>query len=70
MNALVAVNGKQHTYELSLRRYYRDDPLSMELLSKKSLFYSARRLCCKSARQRVCSFRKFGIDGGYVQDCY
>src|SRR6476646_1581994 len=69
-NALVAVNGQQHAYELPLRRHYRDDPLSMELLSKKSLFYSARRLCRKSARQRVCSFRSFRIDGRYVQDCH
>jgi hypothetical protein len=41
-DALVAVNGQQHTYGLPLRRHYRDDPFSMELLSKKSLFYSAR----------------------------
>ena len=69
-DALVAVNGQQDTSGLPLGRHYRDDPLSMELLSKKSLFYTARRLCGKSARQRVCSFRKFRIDGGYVQDCY
>ena len=69
-DALVAVNGQQHAYELPLRRHYRDDPLSMKLLSKKSLFYSPRRLCRKSARQRVCSFRKIRVDRGYVQNCY
>src|SRR6476646_2890673 len=69
-DALVAVNGQQDTNEMALRRYYRDDPLSMKLLSKKSLFYSARRLCRKSARQHVCSFRSFRIDGRYVQDCH
>src|SRR6516164_6888867 len=65
-DALVAVNGQQHPYGLPLPRYHRNDPLSMELLSKKSLFYSPRRLCRKSARQRVCAFREFRIDGRYV----
>src|SRR6516164_7698843 len=66
-DALVAVNGQQHTYELPLRWHYRDDPLPMKLPSKKSLFYSERRLFRKSARQCMRSFRKFRIDGRYVQ---
>src|SRR5262245_36579178 len=49
-DALVGVNGQQHTYELSLWWHYCDDPLSMELLSKKSLFYSERGLFRKSPR--------------------
>src|SRR5262245_20746652 len=40
----------------------------MELLSKKPLFYGACRLCRQGARQRMCSFGKFRIDGRYVQD--
>jgi hypothetical protein len=37
-DALVAVNRQQHAYDAALRRRYRDDPLSTELVSKKSLF--------------------------------
>jgi hypothetical protein len=40
-NALVAVNRQQHACTPSLWRRYRDDPLSTELLTKKSLFYRA-----------------------------
>src|SRR5215470_2859553 len=67
-DALVTINGQQHTCGRPVRRHYRDDPLSMELLSKKSLFYGACRLCHQSARQRMCSFGKFRIDGRYVQN--
>jgi hypothetical protein len=42
-DTLVAVNRQQHTSSASLRRRYRDDPLSTEVLTKKSLFYRARR---------------------------
>ena len=69
-DALVAVNRQQHACSASLRRRYRDDPLSTELLTKKSLFYRARRSYCERASQRVRSFREFGIDGRDVQDCY
>jgi hypothetical protein len=69
-DALVAVNRQQHAYGAALRRRYRDDPLSTELLSKKSLFYGPRRSYRKGASQRVRSFRELGIDGRYVQDCY
>ena len=69
-DALVAVNRQQHAWNAALRRRYRDDPLSTELLSKKSLFYGARRSYCKRASQRVRSFREFRIDGRYVQDCH
>src|SRR5262249_5476215 len=41
-NALVAVDRQQPACHPSLRRRYRDDPLSTELLTKKSLFYRAR----------------------------
>jgi hypothetical protein len=41
-NALVAVNRQQHAFTPSLWRRYRDDPLSTELRTKKSLFYCAR----------------------------
>ena len=34
---------KQHAWSTSLRRRYRNDPLSTEVLAKKSLFHSARR---------------------------
>jgi len=51
-------------------RRYRDDPLATELLSKKSLFYGARRSDRQRTGQRVRSFREFGINGGYVQDRY
>src|SRR5712692_7780133 len=40
------------------------------MCSKKSLFYSAGRSHCKGASQRVRFFRKFGIDGRYVQNCH
>src|SRR6267154_1989810 len=69
-DALVAVNRQQHAYDAALRRRYRDDPLTTELLSKKSLFYGSRRSCRKGASQRVRSLRELGIDGRYVQDCY
>src|SRR5882724_13415592 len=42
-DALVAINRQQHADNAALRRRYRDDPLSTELLSKKSLFYGPRR---------------------------
>jgi hypothetical protein len=58
-----------HTPSAALGRRYRNDPLSTELLSKKSLFYCASRSYCMGAGQRVRSFREVGIDGGYVQDC-
>src|SRR5260370_15022139 len=67
---LVDGNRQQHAYDAALRRRYRDDPLSTELLSKKSLFYGPRRSCRKGASQRVRSLRELGIDGRYVQDCY
>jgi hypothetical protein len=41
-DALVAVDRQQHACTPSLRRRYPDDPLSTELLTKKSLFYRAR----------------------------
>src|SRR5712691_7593287 len=69
-DALVAVNRQQHAYSAALRRRHRDDPLSTELLSKKSLFYGPRRSYRKGASQRVRSFRELGIDGRYVQHCY
>src|SRR6476469_313110 len=69
-DALVAVNRQQHAWRASLRRRYRSDPLSTELLTKKSLFYRARRSYCERASQRVRSFGEFGIDGRDVQDCY
>src|SRR6516162_3607318 len=68
-DALVGIDGQQNAYELPLRGHYGDDPLSMELLSKKSLFYCDSGLFRKSPRQCMCSFRKFRIDGRYVQDC-
>src|SRR6267142_2329773 len=66
-DALVAVNRQQHAWRASLRRRYRDDPLSTELLTKKSLFYRARRPYCERASERVRSFGEFRIDGR-VQD--
>src|SRR5215510_9477319 len=69
-DALVAVNRQQHARNVAIGRRYRDDPLSTELLSKKSLFYGARRSYRQRASQRVRSFREFGINGGYVQDCH
>src|SRR5262249_29838543 len=42
-DALVAVNRQQHARNAALGRGYRDDPLSTELLAKKSLFYGPRR---------------------------
>ena len=68
-DALAAVNRQQHAWSTSLLRRYRDDPLSTELLTKKSLFYRARRSYCERACQRVRSFGEFGIDGRDVQDC-
>src|SRR5580693_5523272 len=68
-DALVGVNRQQHTWNAAFGRRYRNDPLSAELLSKKSLFYGARRFCCKGAGQRVRSFRELGIDRRYIQDC-
>src|SRR6266404_2472327 len=69
-DALVAVNRQQHAYRAALWRRYRDDPLSTELLSKKSLFDGPRRSYRKGASQRMRCFRELGIDGRYVQDCY
>src|SRR4029077_3798640 len=68
-HVLVAINRQQHPPSPALGRRNRYDPLSTELLSKKSLFYGARRSYCKGAGQRMRSFREIGIDGGYVQDC-
>jgi hypothetical protein len=42
-DSLVAVNRQQHTQNPTLGWGYGDDPLSTELLSKKPLFYGARR---------------------------
>src|SRR6516162_5843294 len=69
-DALVAVNRQQHAWNAALGRRYRDDPLSTELLSKKSLLYGSRRSHCKGAGQRVRSFREFGIYRRYIQDCH
>src|SRR5438132_10174472 len=52
-DVLVAVNRQQHAGSASLRRRYRDDPLSTELFTKKSLFYRARRSYCERASERV-----------------
>src|SRR5258708_5014758 len=68
--ALVAVNRQQHARSASFRRRYRDNPLSTELLTKKSFFYRARRSYCERASQRVRSFGEFRIDGRDVQNCY
>src|SRR5262249_2969973 len=68
-DALVPVERQQHACDAALRRRYRDDPLSTELLAKKSLFYGPRRFYREGASQRVRSFRELGIDGRYVQDC-
>jgi hypothetical protein len=40
-DSLAAVNRQQHTRSASFRQRYRDDPLSTELLTKKSFFYRA-----------------------------
>ena len=56
-DALVAVGGQQHAGSAIFRRGNRDDPLSAELLSEKSLFYGARRCHRKGAGQRMRSFR-------------
>jgi hypothetical protein len=69
-DALIAVNRQQHACSTSLLRRYRDDPLSTELLTKKSLFYRARRSYGERTSQRVRSFGEFRIYGGDVQDCY
>jgi len=53
--------------ERRLGRCYRDNPLSMEMRSKEALFYSAGRSHGKGASQCMRSFRKFGIDGRYIQ---
>jgi hypothetical protein len=67
---LVTVDRQQHTLSAFLRRRYRDDPLSAELLTKKSFFYRACESYCECAGERVRSFGEFRIDGGDVQDCH
>jgi hypothetical protein len=69
-DTLAAVNRQQHVLSASLRRRYRDDPLSTEVLTKKSLFYRACRSQCERTSERVRSFREFRIDGRDVQHCY
>src|SRR5258707_5624559 len=50
-DALAAVNRQQHACSTSLRRRYRDDPLSAELLAKKSLFRSEEHTSELQSRQ-------------------
>jgi hypothetical protein len=52
-DALAAVHGQQHTVDARLVRPDHDDPLSVELLSEKSLFYRARRRHREWAGQRM-----------------
>src|SRR6266403_1199701 len=68
-DALASGNRQQHARSASFRRRYRDDPLSTEVLAKKSFFYRARRSYCEGASQRVRSFGESRIDGRDVQDC-
>src|SRR5882724_984022 len=67
-DALTVVHRQQHPGDALLGQRDRNDPLTTEPLTEKSLFNCARRLYGKNAGQRMRSFRAPGIDRGDVQD--
>jgi hypothetical protein len=66
-DALVMVDGEQHSPVAVFGHCKRDDPRGSKLLPKKSLFDGARRRDCQDTRQCVGPFRQSGIDRRDVQ---
>jgi hypothetical protein len=67
-DVLVAVHRQQHARLILVRGRDRNDPIVTKVLSKRPLFYGARRVYREGARQGVCPFRPSRIERGHVQD--